>query len=210
MIEAKQARKSGDVIDLNRQVAALSLEDRFRAARVTGRFDPAQQWLLDNRIRNGKAGYHVYSLLLLKDSRRPLLVNRGWAPVGSNREFLPLLPLPDGLLSLTGRLDTPASVGLVMGDGGVNAMGDRVVLQALRIPQLAAAKEIELLPLALVLDEGQTGVLQYDWAPVKNIGPEKHVGYAVQWFALALALVIIYVGVNTRRSGREEEHASGD
>ena len=55
------------------------------------------------------------------------------------------------------------------------------------------------MPLTLVLDEGQSGGLQYDWAPSTVMGPERHLGYAVQWLALAVALLIIYVGVNTRR-----------
>jgi cytochrome oxidase assembly protein ShyY1 len=35
------------------------------------------------------------------------------------------------------------------------------------------------------------------------MGPEKHLGYAVQWFGLAVALLIIYLGVNTRRDGSD-------
>lgn len=69
---------------------------------------------------------------------------------------------------------------------------------------LAQARQLQLAPLSLVLGAGQAGSLQYDWAPVETISPEKHLGYAVQWFALAVALVIIYLGVNTRRIDDEE------
>jgi surfeit locus 1 family protein len=31
-------------------------------------------------------------------------------------------------------------------------------------------------------------------------GPERNVGYAVQWFGLAVALLIIYLVVNTRKA----------
>ena len=37
------------------------------------------------------------------------------------------------------------------------------------------------------------------WRPVRGIGPQRHRGYAFQWFSLALALLVIYVVVNTRR-----------
>ena len=47
---------------------------------------------------------------------------------------------------------------------------------------------------ALVADEDQPGVLQYDWSPIPQMGPEKHLGYAVQWFGLAVALTLIYFG----------------
>jgi cytochrome oxidase assembly protein ShyY1 len=56
-----------------------------------------------------------------------------------------------------------------------------------------------------VLSEGQPGSLAFDWMPVEEITPEKHVGYAVQWFGLATALLIIYLGVNTKRVSRHHE-----
>jgi cytochrome oxidase assembly protein ShyY1 len=68
---------------------------------------------------------------------------------------------------------------------------------------------MSLLRYALVLDEGQAGGLQYDWSPIPPMGPEKHLGYAIQWFGLAVALLIIYVGVNTHRNGSSgNDHVS--
>jgi cytochrome oxidase assembly protein ShyY1 len=32
-----------------------------------------------------------------------------------------------------------------------------------------------------------------------EFGPERHLGYAVQWFALALTLVVIWIVVNWRK-----------
>jgi surfeit locus 1 family protein len=37
-----------------------------------------------------------------------------------------------------------------------------------------------------------------NWAP-PGFPPMRHIGYAVQWFALALTLFVIYVVTNTRR-----------
>ena len=76
-----------------------------------------------------------------------------------------------------------------------------MLVQTLDIAALGAARDMELLPYALVIAEGQPGGLQYDWSPIPEMGPEKHLGYAVQWFGLSVALLIIYVGVNTRRNG---------
>lgn len=39
-----------------------------------------------------------------------------------------------------------------------------------------------------------------DWQPsFGGFGPERHQGYAVQWFALSVALVILYVIAGIRR-----------
>lgn len=174
--------------------------DRYRPASVTGRYDASQQWLLDNRIFRGQAGYHVFSLLHMSGERgRKLLVNRGWISVGQSREFLPQLPLPEGVVALQGRLDRPGSVGLKLGEPPLDSIADRVLVQSLEVDELAEAKGLQLLPLVLVLDADQPSALQYDWVESSELGPEKHLGYAFQWFALATALVMIYVGVNTRK-----------
>jgi surfeit locus 1 family protein len=128
-----------------------------------------------------------------------LLVNRGWVAVGASRGYLPELPLPTGPVELSGRLDSPASVGMTLGEEPLQSIESRVRVLSLDIAALAHARGLELLPYALVLDEDAPGGLQYDWSPIPQMGPEKHLGYAVQWFGLSVALLIIYIGVNTRR-----------
>jgi cytochrome oxidase assembly protein ShyY1 len=50
-----------------------------------------------------------------------------------------------------------------------------------------------------MLSADQPGVFQYNWQPI-NMKPEKHLGYAFQWFALAFVLIIIFIVVNTQRN----------
>lgn len=44
--------------------------------------------------------------------------------------------------------------------------------------------------------------------PVVAMGPEKHLGYAVQWFAMALALLGLYLYLGWHNA-REKHHGSG-
>lgn len=41
--------------------------------------------------------------------------------------------------------------------------------------------------------------------PIVAMGPEKHMGYAVQWFALAIALVLLYLYFGWRQN-KEKSH----
>jgi surfeit locus 1 family protein len=50
----------------------------------------------------------------------------------------------------------------------------------------------------LLLDPGESDGYVRSWAP-PGFPPLRHVGYALQWFALALALFVIYLAVNVRR-----------
>jgi surfeit locus 1 family protein len=199
LIERRADGEAAAMLDLNRLQSVVE-SDRYRLASVRGHYDGRQQWLLDNRVYRGQAGYHVFTPFVPEGAHAPrLLVNRGWVSVGASRDFLPQLPVPDGEVTLTGRLDAPASVGIVLGEPPLESVEDRVVLQSLDIAALERARGLGLLGYALVIDGGEPGGLQYDWSPIPPFGPEKHLGYAVQWFGLAVALTIIYLGVNTRR-----------
>jgi surfeit locus 1 family protein len=50
----------------------------------------------------------------------------------------------------------------------------------------------------ILLDPGQPDGYLRNWSP-PGLPPLRHLGYAVQWFALAVALVVIYVVTNTRK-----------
>ncbi|MCG6964902.1 MAG: SURF1 family protein [Chromatiaceae bacterium] len=205
MLEQRAASELAAPLPLDRRTP-LSVADRYRPARVRGHYVDEQQWLLDNRVYQGQPGYHVFTPFRIEGEDAPsLLVNRGWVSLGASREFLPALPVSDDLVTLSGRLDSPASVGLVIGEVPLRSVADRVVVQSLDIPALADARSLPLLRYALVIDDGQPGGLQYDWSPIPEMGPEKHLGYAVQWFGLAVALLIIFVGVNTRLDGDDGE-----
>jgi len=185
-----------ETLDLN-LIDEMSVTDRYRKARVKGVFDNDQFWLLDNQVANNQAGYHVYSLFSVDaNQKKYILVNRGWVPVGTDRGILPAIETPGGPQILFGRLDNPASVGIRLGEPAYDL--DKVVLY-LDIEDFANTLSLPLFKYALVLDKGQKGLFQHDWEQASEMTPAKHVGYAFQWFALATALIIIYVGVNTRK-----------
>jgi len=58
--------------------------------------------------------------------------------------------------------------------------------------------------LILLLDkEDQFGFIR-DWKPVYGVTPDKHKAYAVQWFTLAVVLLMIYVGANSKRIPKDK------
>ena len=205
LLEDRESRTKAAALDLN-WLDKMTEADRFLPAKVKGHFRTDRQWLQDNQVYQGQAGYHVYSLLELEGRPgKSLLVNRGWVSVGRDRSYLPRLPLPTGEVTLKGRLDNPASVGIKLGELQLNPYSELNVLPYMDLDVVADAAGTELYPFVLVLDEGQAGSLQRDWAPVATMGPEKHLGYAVQWFAMAFAVVIIYLGVNLCRKEKDTQ-----
>lgn len=209
LLDDEASRQAHVTLDLNR-VAAVDTADRFRSVRASGRYLGDRHWLLDNRVFRGQPGYHVFSLFALDGAAHPLLlVDRGWVSLGPSRDLLPPVDVPTGVVTLNGRFDNPPSVGLKLDSGDLAGLAPVTVQQHLDIAELAAALGADLFPYALVLDADQPGAYQRDWQMAgSTMTPERHLGYAVQWFGLAVALLIIYLGVNTRRANElpDERH----
>ena len=51
---------------------------------------------------------------------------------------------------------------------------------------------IKLFPYPVRINAGQASALTVDWKIV-NVSPQKHTGYAVQWFTMAAVLGIFYL-----------------
>ncbi len=187
----------------NVRSAVVGDESYFRLARIRGRFDAPRQYLLDNRTHNGRAGYHVISPLSLGDG--VILVNRGWVALGASRGELPTLEaLPAGQVVLQGRLSPPPGSGLLLGESGhEGASAWPRVVQTVDLGAMERALGQPVAPLVLLLDTDDPGCHVCTWAPVRGSGPEKHRGYAVQWFALAAALLVL-CAVALRRQGSHE------
>jgi surfeit locus 1 family protein len=195
--------QEGEAPILVRPDLAAAEELEYRPAQVSGQFDTGHQFLLDNRTHNGMAGYQVLTPLRIEGSAHAILVNRGWVARGFSRAELPALPTPAAPMRLEGLLKRPGRA-FTLGEGEDRAPGWPKVLQQVRLELQAEQLGYPLLPLLLLLGPDQEHGFVREWEPVKGFGPEQNMGYAVQWFGLATALLVIYIVVNCRRSDKHE------
>jgi surfeit locus 1 family protein len=191
---------------LTSTAAGTDLE--YRQVTAQGVYDLEHQLLLDNRVYQGRAGYHVltpFHLEGVESGSKWVLVNRGWVPLGESRSLLPAVTGPTGRITLRAMIKLPP--GKVFGPEAVEDSGASwpQVIQQLEIGPIGQRLGHPLLPLVLQLNKADPGGFVRDWKPVYGITPDKHRAYAAQWFTLALVLLVIYIGVNTRRRGRETE-----
>lgn len=170
--------------------------ERYRHVIVSGRFVAARQFLLDNQVHAEVAGYQALTPFLLDDGRW-LLVNRGWLPVGPDRRQLPSLPVGEEHRELRGRVDAFPRAGIAL-TAAADSRWPRVVNYP-KPAELEAALGQPLYPQQLLLDADAPEGFVRDWQP-PGLPPERHLGYAVQWWGLALTLVVLYLGLNFRKS----------
>jgi len=152
---------------------------RFRVVDVSGRFDAARQILIDNRVHDGRAGYHVVTPLLLDDGRA-VLVNRGFAPAGATRAERPAAAPPTGAVRVQGRINPSPSRYLELGE--TKPSGN--LWQNLDPVRFAAHSGLPVLPIVLEQVDGPADGLVRDW-PKPDTGIDKHRIYMMQWYAFA-------------------------
>ena len=193
--------------------AALSAEgaaSRYARVSITGVWMPEKQLLWDNRIADGQAGYEVITPFLTQAGER-VLVNRGWVPVGLSREILPKVDagLDEASVVTLEAVVTQPSKGLASGPAVEAASGWPKRLQYLEYDVIGTAIGAQLAPVLLqgrlkgepIVESWQ---LLGNWEPTEEFGPSRHLGYAVQWFALLATLVFLYIWYELRwfRSNR--------
>jgi cytochrome oxidase assembly protein ShyY1 len=168
-----------------------------------GRFAERGPLWLDNQQRNGRAGVRTYRVFL-PEQGPPLLVDLGWRPLPADRT-LPPSPRPPGVFELRGLLAPPPSSGLALGDG-IAAHGDGWLLTRLQPARLAEATGMPgpLAARVLRLDPALAGLgYERDLELLANtLSPDKHRGYALQWFGLALTVLVVALVLTFRRSKR--------
>lgn len=181
-------------------IDATGLEKlRHRRSTAKGRYRSDKQYLLDNRTHHGVAGYEVLTPFRLRGSDVHVLVNRGWLPVGPDRRRLPDLGVSDALLLQQGVIVPPPAPGLSLGPSGYDNQDWPRVVQRVEMTRIQEQLGSPLLPFVVRLSKASENGYTRDWPSQPGLTPERHVGYAVQWFALAAALVVLCVWVAVKR-----------
>jgi surfeit locus 1 family protein len=175
---------------------------RYQHVGASGHYDPTRQILIDNMVHAERAGYFVITPFALAGGGW-VLVNRGWVPLGASRAERPAIAVSSDVRQVRGRADHMPSPGIQMGTKAVLAPPYPVVAafpSRAEIARLLGESSWTSATDLVLLDPGEPDGYVRDWSP-PGFPPMRHIGYAVQWFALALTLFILWVVTNLRRPG---------
>lgn len=178
---------------------AVGDESRFARIDVSGHYDPQRHILLDNQIWRGRGGVHVFTPFTTLDGTT-ILVNRGWLPLAADRQTMPEVVTPLHQTVLRGMLNTFPVPGRVLGPA------DKIrsdiwpqLVTYLNHDNIAVALDIPLATWVVQLHASeQAGFDGRDWKPV-YLSSDRHKAYAFQWFALALASLVLWVFMGFRK-----------
>ncbi|OUS13974.1 hypothetical protein A9Q89_00425 [Gammaproteobacteria bacterium 53_120_T64] len=176
-----------------------SLAQRYLRVIAEGDIHPQQVFLIDNRVQGGRPGYEVLlpmQVRLVSGEMGWLMINRGWIAGGLDRSQLPAIPAMLEGSKVLGYLYKPLAEPLLLAADIWAANQSPLVIQHFDQAKLESYLGASVYPYMLRLEESHPGSLRVDWLIV-SAQPEKHTAYAVQWFSMALALLILTVFANS-------------
>jgi surfeit locus 1 family protein len=174
---------------------------RYQRVHARGHYDAAHQILLDNMpSKVGWPGYRVVTPFQLVGGSW-LLIDRGWIPMGKTRDDIPDVPVEEDVRGITGLIDHLPRAGISLGEASSEA--DVPWPHVMSFPQTATLEQAlarRLLPGVVLLDPAQPDGYERQWqARLPEVGPGRHIAYAVQWFAFAVTALTLYLVLTLRR-----------
>jgi surfeit locus 1 family protein len=168
-----------------------------RRAEARGRYLADRQLLQDGQSRQHQPGFHVWTPLVLADESA-ILVNRGWIP--ADRAGFDA-SAPEGAVTVTGfwRAMPEPGVRLAGTDNCAAGAAFPAVVLYPTPPEVECLLKRPFVGGLLLLDPEAPDGFVREWTDF-GFPPQRHFGYAVQWFALAIAALVVFVTVNRKRS----------
>lgn len=178
-----------------RAVAAPQLWSQFdgQAANMTrvqvsGEYQNEISFLVLFQFYQGRAGYELVTPFRPDDGGPLILVSRGWLTASTGTER-PGIPAVTGRQTLLAQIYVP--------EQPIPPAEVTDTDWPLRLPRMSVAQAERLLgeavyPHVLRLEADQPGVLARHWTPPR-IETRGHFAYAIQWFGIALVVLIAAV-----------------
>lgn len=172
-------------------------------------FDDTWLFFLDNQPNKGVFGYRVFQLAQLpnleKENGEPLflLINLGWVKGSIDRKVLPNITPIAGNYQLKGNIRF-IEIGVQLTEQVFEESAHIQRIQQVEVDKLAKLTKKPLLPFVIYLDKAETLGFVKNWQPIV-MPPEKHRGYAFQWFSLASAWLVLMI-IAARKSYKNNKH----
>jgi surfeit locus 1 family protein len=182
-------------------VAANPPDDVYPRTRVEGHYLADRLYLLDNPRHDEMGGVEVYVPFQPRHADKLLLVDLGFLPGNGTGKAPQLPPLPAGQLALQGVYQPPPGHGFEMGGNALTQQTQWPKTSIyLDLDQLAADLHATLYPRVLVLDADPAAIyVRVHMLDLSSMPPARHRAYAFQWFAFAVAAVVMFVVLHRKR-----------
>ncbi len=188
-IEDQIANASANSVELITDVDLLGGKE-YRNVRLQGSYIKDKQFIYDNQIVDQIPGYYVLTPFVLKGDSRAILINRGFIPWNGRRDQIADIDIAEKITEVKVQISKP--VKRIELKTSQIKRDFPVLIQALDLAEMSAIASLDFANIVgLLSPESENGFVR-KWEPYTG-SIERHIGYAIQWFLMALVLSIIGV-----------------
>jgi surfeit locus 1 family protein len=196
-LQTQYAAGQQQVVELTAANAATLTQ--YQRVRARGHYDSARQILLDSMpSAMGQPGYRVVTPFELEQGGW-LLVDRGWHRPGATRSDIPDVNVGEDPRTVAGQLSVLPRPGVRIAAGTSGGASWPRVLNYPEQATVEQALERKVLPGLVLLDADQPDGFERVWQARIDMGSDRHLSYAVQWFGFAIAAVALFAVFGFKR-----------
>jgi surfeit locus 1 family protein len=185
--------------------ARLDLKDankkalQFQSVTLKGSYLNKLTMLEENQVHQHQVGFEVLTPIQIEGEKKLLLVDRGWIQKPTD-QLIPTIQDVMGPQEITGYLKFMDEYQFILGKNILAPTMLPIVLQKIDFNDIQYVTHQEFYPFILRLNPNVTNGFVRDWT-ITAVIPERHLGYAIQWFVMALVLLVacIVYGVRVKQ-----------
>jgi surfeit locus 1 family protein len=186
-IEDQVANANANIAELITDVDLLS-EKEYYHVHLQGSYVGDKQFIYDNQIVDQISGYYVLTPFVLKGDSRAILINRGFIPWNGRRDQIADIDIGAKIAEVKVQISKP--VKRMELKASEITQDFPVLVQALDVDEMSIIASLDFANIVGLLGpESENGFVR-KWDPYTG-SIERHIGYAIQWFLMALVLSII-------------------
>ena len=187
VIEDKIAIANSENVEL--VVSTELLKDKeYYHVRLQGSYVDDKQFIYDNQIVDQISGYYVLTPFVLNGDSKTVLINRGFIAWNGRRDKLADIDVEGEITEVKVQISKPVKR---MELKASEITGEfPVLIQALDLDAMSAIASIDFVSVVGLLSPESSNGFVRRWEPYTG-SIERHIGYAIQWFLMALVLAFI-------------------
>ena len=190
-IEASIKQANTGSAELIKKEEGLQSKEYYEV-RLQGKYLSDKQFIYDNQIVDQVSGYYVLTPYALEGQSKAILINRGFIPWNGRRDKVADIVIGQETREIKVQISKPIKrMELKPSEVGIQFPA---LIQSIDLQDMADRAKVDFSSVIGLLDASASNGFIRKWEHY-NGSIEKHIGYAVQWFLMALVLAIIGIRI---------------
>ena len=194
-IEASIQKANTGVVELIVNQNEL-LNKEYYEVRLQGSYISDKQFIYDNQIVDQASGYYVLTPFVLTGQSNAIMINRGFIPWNGRRDQLDDIAVDSAFREVKIQVSRPIKRIELKTSDISNQFP--VLIQAIDFDVIEEISSTSFVDVIGLLDPSSDDGFVRKWEPYTG-SIEKHIGYAIQWFLMALVLGIIGIRIGIKQ-----------